>query len=599
MQTINYLVEILLQNPFAIFGCWVLAFASIVGLSLWLRQRHGLDPATSLLATSLGSLNVLYWGAYVNFHLTQIALIAMGSLLLWIRRSWLERDKVAYLSLAVIVLWFAGMCVNTVPFSWDEFFWTLFDQHIANYSSYWDTQSGILISHIRYMPGAALWHNYFGIKGHYDEATAYFAVSVFYIFIFYWIAIQALAVNRWFLLAATVLALGCFSEGWFLLYVDPFVGLMMAIALITGIRFFQGDKRSFSLLIGALTGGVLFKETGVIPVLAIMVTLGLASLTRFRSEIEWKRWGWALAYCLAIILAWKYYQVSIGASNPVQMKLFTDTSPGSVQFRTGIWLEFFKYITSSFTMAAVWGLLFLILMRFKNMSANRISLAFLVSTVFGFIAIHLIAWLYFVGDGLAGSTRYMGSLLLALFIFYGVQLAEGSVLRFPAKMLLMALLIWPPINLLLIGIKPSALFMLLTPHPKQVPIARAKMKELKELIPLELLEICKKQPTKVWFVYQNSIGYEAMMARHIMTPCQVAPGSFSLGAPYFEGDIWTDEYSDVQFVEMATMYPYLVIANIDNNFTQKYQSLFTTPPHLKVVYKFDVDARKFSILNSQ
>lgn len=595
----NYLVEILLQNPFTVFGFWILAFASIVGLSLELRQRYGLDPATSLLATSLGVLNALYWGAYVNFHLTQIALIGVGALLLWMRRSWLERDKVAYLSLTVLVLWFAGMCVNTVPFSWDEFFWTLFDQHIANYSTYWNTQSGILISHIRYMPGAALWHNFFGIKGHYNEATSYFAVSVLYILIFYWLTSQVLKVNRWFFLAATVLALGCFSEGWFLLYVDPFVGLMMALAFITGVRYFQGDKSSFPLLILALTGGVLFKETGVVPTLAAMVALAIASTTRFRSEIEWKRWGWGLAYCVAIVLAWKYYQSSIGASNPVQLQLFTDRSPESVRFRAGIWDEFFQYIATNFTMLAVWGLCSLILLRCKQISVNRIAFAFLIFTVLGFISIHLIAWLYLVGDGLAGSSRYMGSLLLALFIFYGVHLSERGVLRLPGKLLLVAFLVWPPINLLLIGIKPSALFMLLTPHPKQVPIARAKMMQLKEMIPVGLLEICQRQPTKVWFVYQNSIGYETMMARHIMTPCQVAPGSFSLGAPYFSGDIWTNNYNDNQFLEMAALYPYLVIANIDSNFTSKYQHLFAFQPQPKVLYKFDEAINKFNIINPQ
>ena len=113
------------------------------------------------------------------------------------------------------------------------------------------------------------------------------------------------------------------------------------------------------------------------------------------------------------------------------------------------------------------------------------------------------------------------------------------------------------------------------------------------MIPSELLAICHERPTKVWFVYQNSIGYEAMMARHIMTPCQVAPGSFSLGSPYFSGDIWTANYTDSQFIEMAKSHPYLVIARIDSNFINKYQHLFTSSPETGVLYKFDELNNKF------
>lgn len=595
----SYLVEILLQNSFAGFLFWGFAFISIIGLSLEVRKRYELDVATSLLATSLLIVNALYWGTYLNFHLTQIMLIGLGIFFLCIRRHFLEKDKLTYISLTVPVLLFAGVSINAVPFSWDEFFWTLFDQHISSFSTYWNNNSGILITHIRYMPGASLWHNFFGIKGHYSEATAYFSVSVLYVLIFYWLISQALKTNRWFLLFTSVLALGCFSEGWFLLYVDPFVGLMMALALISGFAYFQGDKKKFLLLFLALTGGILFKETGVVPLLATIAALIVALITRYRASIEWGRWGLSLTYCFAIILAWKYYLVTVDASNPVQLKLFTDYSPEAIRFRAGILNEFFGYITSNFLMIAIWGLFFLILMQFKKMRANFISIAFLTSMLFCFISIHLIAWLYLVGDGLAGSTRYMGSLLLALFIFYSTVLTIESKLRLHLKLLLVAFLAWPPINLLFIGIKPSALFMLLTPHPKQVPIAREKLTQLKQLIPVGLHQICLERPTKVWFVYQNSIGYEAMMARHIMTPCQVAPGSFSLGAPYFQGDIWTANYNDEQFLEMAAMYPYLVIANIDSNFIGKYQHLFTSSPNTKVLYKFDEAIKKFNAVSTQ
>jgi hypothetical protein len=590
---IKWQIELMLQNSFVSFGFWVLIFASIVGLSLEIRQRYGFNPASSLLAVSLGIVNVLFWGTYINFHLVQMVIIGSGIFFLWTRRDWLIKDKITYLILTILILWFAGICINNVPFSWDEFFWTLFDQHIANYSSYWDIQSGILITHIRYMPGAALWHNFFGIKGIYTEANAYFSISVLYVLIFYWLISEVLKSNRWFYLAITVLTLGCFSEGWFVLYVDPLLGLMMAVALIAGFRYFQGQNNYYPVLILAIANIILLKETGMIPMLAIIFALAIGSVTHYRSQIQWRHLILGLIYCVSIIVAWKIYQSIIGASNPVQLELFTDNSSESTQFRMRILSQFFNFAAFNYIMLAIWGLFFLILIRFKMIKASAISYAYFVLMVFGFIAIHLIAWLYLVGDGLAGNNRYMGSLLIALFIFYGWLLSVGVELKRSSKFLLIAFLLWAPINLILVGTKPSALFMLVTPHPKQVPIAREKLIELKKMIPADLLAICHERPTKAWFIYQNSIGYEAMMARHIMTPCQVAPGSFSLGSPYFPGDIWTANYNDSQFIEMAKSHPYLVIARIDSNFINKYQHLFASSPETGVLYKFDELNNKF------
>jgi len=58
-----------------------------------MRNRYGHEPVNSLLLASLRLIHLSYGGIYLNFHLTQIALIVLGALLLWVQRNWLERKK--------------------------------------------------------------------------------------------------------------------------------------------------------------------------------------------------------------------------------------------------------------------------------------------------------------------------------------------------------------------------------------------------------------------------------------------------------------------------------------------------------------------------
>lgn len=582
----SYLLHIFSQNNFAVFIFWIIASLAIAGLSLEVREKFKLDLPTSLLVTCLGLINILYWGTYLNFFFTQMVLLLFGLIAFIKNYKYLRKDLVEYLSLTVITLWLAGLSIGNVPFAWDEFFWTLFDQHIVNYSSYWTTKSGILITHIRYMPGSALWHSFFELKGNYNEATAYFSVSLFLLVIIYWLTKEVLKENRHFILPIIVLALGCFSEGWFTLYVDQIVGLMMSLALIIGISYLNGDKSKLPLLVLVMATSILFKETGIIPSLAIMCTLFIILFQAGDKKIDWLIIS-GLIYCFLIIMVWKFYLYYIGASNPITWELLTDTSPKVIQFQSEVLNKFIRYIATDYIMLAVWAISILGIISINKYENRTVIYIYFIFTILGFIGIHLVAWLYLVGDQLAGSTRYMGSLLLAIFTFFIIYIGKKEKIGFKFKLILILFLVWPPINLISFGIKPSALFMLMTPHPKQVPIAKSNLKELKKKIPANLIEICKNRPTKVWFIHQNSIGYEAMMARHLLTPCQVAPGSFSLGEPYYDGDIWTANYTGQQFIEHASLYPYLIISKIDEKFIKNYQNFFDSFPEAGVLYIFD------------
>ncbi|HAF96564.1 MAG: hypothetical protein A2021_01470 [Elusimicrobia bacterium GWF2_52_66] len=592
-----FFLKMLLDNQFALISVWVLGFLSLLGLAFELKGRSRFSLAASLLIVSLGVLNLLYWGAFFNFSVVQVVVYVSGLVCLFLRRAELAEEKVTALSLLCLVLWFACASAGSVPFSWDEFFWCLFDKHISQFSTYWNTSSAILLSHIRYMPGAALWHNFFGVPGYYLEATSYFANSVLLMVIIFWLMDSVKRENRVFLLATAALAVGCFSEGVYILYTDPFVGLFLGLSLITGVRFLNGDRDYLPLFLLSLSGCLLFKETGAIPIIALFFTLFVALAFRLKFQFELRKMLLGLLYCVLITISWKFYLKHIGAHEVMQLSLFTDFSPVMTAKYAAVLAEFGRRMFVNYLMVAVWFLAFLIFRRERKVAGSGVGLLYSGFALLGFLSIHLVNWLVLTNDadgrGLAAFERYMGSLLLALFVYYSWLVSSQGALTKKCKIFLCALLLWVPFNVLRLGVTPSALLCLLTPHPKQVPLAKKKLANLRQKMPDEIYSLCAKNPAKVWFIYQNTNGFEAMMARHLLTPCQVAHHGWSLGEKYDAADLWTADFNDAAVIEMASRYPLMVTASIDDKFRKKYGHLFTEIPQDRRLYRFEPGLNKF------
>lgn len=583
-----FYLKLLFENQFALAGVWLLGFLSVLGLAAELKARSRFSLAASLLVAVLVIVNLLYWGAFLNFRVFQAALYVFGLLCLFRRRAELAEAKSAVLWLLCLVLWFACVSAGSVPFAWDEYFWSLFDKHLSQFPTYWTTSSAILVTHIRYMPGAALWHSFFGVPGHYLEATAYFANSVLLMAIVYWLADSVKKENRVFLLVTVVLAVACFSEGLYTLYLDQFVGLFLGLSLLTGARFLAGEKDYLHLFILSLSASLLFKETGAIPVIAIFITLPLVYVLRLKRQFELRKLLPGLVYCLLIALSWKLYTRHIGGHEVVQLSLLTDFSPEMTAKYTAVLAAFARKMVLNCHMLAVWLLAFLIFKAERKSAGAGPGLLYSGFVLLGFLGVHLLMWLFLVGDidgrSLAGPfERYMGSLLLALFVYYSWLAACREVLTRKYKSMLCFLLVCVP----LVGGVTAPLFRLVTPDLKKVSKAKIKLNELRSKMPEEIYSLCEKTPAKVWFVYQNSKGFEAMMARHLLAPCPVANDRWSIGGKYSAKDLWTRDLSDAEFVEMANKYPVMVTASIDDGFRKRYGRFFAEAPQDRQLYRFE------------
>ncbi len=595
----NYqsIIELLLSNTFIPFAFQILAFCSIISLSLVLRANLGFSLSGALLSTFMILMNLLYWGTFIDFHLTRNLIIGAGIISLVKYRNILLNDRVRYLLLVTIALWFGGITYDTVPFSWDEFFWTLFTKHINSYSTYWDTNSGILITHIRYMPGAALWHNYFSLKDIYSEGTAYFAVSIMFLFFLNWFYDQLPVGKRLFGTLLVFFSIGAFSyaEGWFSLYVDPLVGITLGTALIAGTRYlYIPSKENGIIFILACSMGALIKESGITAMISL---IPLALLSLFVKD--WRRAPWLLIticifYCASIVVSWKTYQAHISAQNPDLLKLMLDHSESAVSLRMNILKDYLKFVLGGhYMMACLWIMSISASIFLRHQSNSALSIGLLASMILAFLGLYLIGFLYLVGGGLPGIHRYMSGLLLAVFALLVVVAYRNNTKNRMLDLVLILPILWMPINMLSERLTPSGLFMLVTPHPKQVPLAKIKIAEIAKNIPASISDMCRRKPAKVWYVHQQSIGYEAMIARHILAPCQVSPGSFSLGPRYHPDDIFTANYSVEDFKSMAATYPFMVIGRVDDQLIREYGNLFSTRPAEGVLYKFDSALSQF------
>ena len=79
---------------------------------------------------------------------------------------------------------------------------------------------------------------------------------------------------------------------------------------------------------------------------------------------------------------------------------------------------------------------------------------------------------------------------------------------------------------------------------------------------------------QIYFISQASNGYERLIFNYDVAPNTVNTECWSLGDKYYDGDVWTCDYTIDKFKNILKEYDYIVINKADNNFTSKYHELF-------------------------
>ncbi|MFH1033694.1 MAG: hypothetical protein V1806_04235 [Pseudomonadota bacterium] len=118
-----------------------------------------------------------------------------------------------------------------------------------------------------------------------------------------------------------------------------------------------------------------------------------------------------------------------------------------------------------------------------------------------------------------------------------------------------------------------------------------------------MAEVVKKAvPTdkKVFVIWQNSSGRNFHIIRYEIAPRPTNKWFFSLGKPYFEGDVWTEPLTLESWAQMLTdeKFDFVFLARADRQFWQRFGGLFSpgTRPEMDLVFKVVSDPEHGVIL---
>jgi len=117
---------------------------------------------------------------------------------------------------------------------------------------------------------------------------------------------------------------------------------------------------------------------------------------------------------------------------------------------------------------------------------------------------------------------------------------------------------------------------------------------------------CIKDTSSIYFVATNTVGAEFYIAKYELTPHQINYDNFgwSIGIPYYEGDIWTKNITCEKWKEdLIENYDYVYLHIIDEQFIELYGDLFNSNSiQNNQLYKVnkDVDTEKIlSLISSE
>ncbi|EMK10232.1 MULTISPECIES: hypothetical protein [Leptospira] len=194
---------------------------------------------------------------------------------------------------------------------------------------------------------------------------------------------------------------------------------------------------------------------------------------------------------------------------------------------------------------------------------------------FGLLLMYLYSFGSYEGTRVASFTRYMGIFLLAwTIVTWGFMLSTGEQKEKNSPKIVQGLLV---IFILFLTPIKAALFAFTKPKP--LPVRMEIKKILSNTIPN------LKRGEKVYVIWQNTTGFEPWIVSYELSPrnsTSVANSGWSLGLPYYEGDVWTSDIHPKTWSEnILVNYDFLLLASVDEYFWSRYASIFKPTLNLK------------------
>ena len=252
--------------------------------------------------------------------------------------------------------------------------------------------------------------------------------------------------------------------------------------------------------------------------------------------------------------------------------LFDMSADGKFKLSYVMWLGVFALI----------GLFIFFFAKGRNQKGRSIIATVLVilgyagyTGALGFMYIYLFT--PYEGANLASMDRYMYTYILGALVFLVFLLVHRIISRFGGFGNILILI-------------PVGVILALAPWKKLTPdmitCRETINKTITKRMDYEFVEqLAKKLDAKsdrVYFICQNSNGYEYQVSYYLATPVSLSYDysmGWSLGEPYSDGDVWTLNMTMEEWEKALTDggYTYVYLYNVDKQFRSLYGELFENP----------------------
>ncbi len=607
----------------------LLTISSFIGYAFFLKRKfkisfHILPLIIYSLAITIGFFSIFL--DFFSFFKTAFCVI--GNLFLILEFFFvLESNKPIknYLQKNILGIIFIFLCLalflwvnNSKIYGWDEFYWGQFAKFIHAFGSFWTKDSAILASASKYPPGAAIGQNIFMPFGNFNET------AIFYANTFPFLCLLILVINlfnkkttkiRLNVLKTVTSILGTLFLFFYFALNYPGYNLTdypLEIVFTSGLLiviFFPTKLKNLYLILPIISTLILLKPVGILLAL-IIITIALLRCLKEKILHNWKNIFLLLFF---IILAfspyfiWNNYVKKQSLTGFDVPKISLDLLKNSLIIKNSeryqtTWSNFSKYIftkplnyvesPSSFLKIIAnkdtlinWiiflFILFIIIIYLKKnkqekLSKDIISYLVLFGGLFCWIFFHLFMWLTvfssYEGPILASYERYMSIFLVGITTIFFITIIQKI------KNIRTIILVFFFIFIMSIYYRSSLFTMVKRPiknfNPKRTEITELS-NNVKDIV---------KNKNKIYFICQNSSGYEAMVFRYEMSPHNpVQYWGWSLGDKYLKENIWKVVTSKDQLQSILAEYDYIVLNKIDSDFIRLYGDLFNQPKKLNSI----------------
>lgn len=450
-----------------------------------------------------------------------------------------------------------------------------------------------------YLSGSSLF-NYFCIKlsGYYNESMLYIGQNLIVFSMILPITSifkKRKLINYIIYPLVVLLPTILYSEIYTSLYADALLGLCLGYNVYSYILNKDDDSFNLANIICGLTMLVFIKDSGLLFAVVLFIMFNILRIVKLKKKKLWKFNKWyflsiipavALNYvwkfCLNINNAMDSFNKKEMASNVLSLFKFN-----FLPYQKETVVNFIKAIgtrplantkielTFLALLVIIIALGFLIVGHSKDKEEekeNKIQVSFailsIVVFVVGLLSLYLTSFGEYEGTNLASYPRYMRTSIEGIgFAFIAMLIIKFYNDPKAIKKVILSLLLF---------------FTVFYKYEVALDLslyARYRVAETKQVMEkfsdIEKLNSYLSKDDVLYFIDIADKGNDLCAAHYILTPIQIDNTSWSLGKPYYEGDVWTEDISPEDFRQrLLDTSTYLYIYHDSEEFKEIYGKLF-------------------------